>query len=122
MDIADVIQDIQDQFVNCLYHVQVIVLMLNMVSVNWMENVNVKKVLVVKHVEKIQKRKKRRKKKYVRINVIVMENVIIILVYVNVIMDLVVLIVQLYHLLMSINLFGNYLKMMIMNLKQELLM
>lgn len=51
-----------------------------------------------------------------------MENVIIILVYVNVIMALLDLIVQLFHLQMTINLFGNYLKMMIMNLKLELLM
>lgn len=122
MGIADVIQDLQDQFVNYKYLVQVIVLMLNMVNANWMENVNVKKVLVDKLVEKILKRKKRKKKKYVRINVIVMGNVIIIQVYVNVIMDLVVLIVQWYLQLMIINLFGNYLKMMIMNLKLEPLM
>lgn len=62
MDIVDVILDSLVQYVNYKYHALVIVLMQNMENVNWMENVNVKKDLVDKHVVKnLRKNKKRRR-------------------------------------------------------------
>ena len=95
MVIVDVILDTLVQSVNCRYHVQAIVLILNMVYVNWMGNVNVMMDFLVILVEEIKRLQINYQQMMdVWMNVIIMVNAITKLDYVLVIMDLVVLIVH----------------------------